>query len=66
MKSERKFMFLWNKKLKPFRDYIKTKLQKSGRGYGVGHVIVGDWKQKRREIEKYFARPSVRETVGNK
>jgi hypothetical protein len=59
MKRERKCFFLWNKKLKPFQRQYKDKTPKSGRGYGVGRVIVGDWKRKIREIEECCARASV-------
>lgn len=45
--KRKKVVVSMEKILKPYKDYIKVKLQKVATEYGVGHVTIGDEEKKK-------------------
>ena len=46
-----KWLFRWNKNLKPYRDYLQAKLYEKWHNIVVSHVAAGDCKTERKSFK---------------
>lgn len=62
MKIKRRWLFPWNKNLKPHKRLDESKtMHKVAEEHDVGYVTVGNWKKKRSEIGKWWSARALNE-----